>query len=154
MHIFWARLASFGHSGLISDPLIVSMFHNETHDPKGQENKIYTIVKGRETFYRRQTVPDASCSEVKYVLKRISFGNKDLVSPNLDYYKIQILCVHLSLFMQLDSKLYLSVTSHINCIVARCLINVVYLTACCLYQVMMTLHFLNDVANDAESTQK
>ena len=31
----------------------------------------------------------------------------------------------------------------------RC--HVVYLTACCLYQVMMTLHFLNDVANDAES---
>ena len=24
----------------------------------------------------------------------------------------------------------------------------------CLYQVMMTLHILNDVANDAESTQK
>ena len=24
----------------------------------------------------------------------------------------------------------------------------------CLYQVMMTLHFLNDVANDDESTQK
>ena len=48
----------------------------------------------------------------------------------------------------------LSVTSRINCIVARCLVNVVYLTACCLYQVMMTLHFLNDVANDAESTQK
>ena len=34
------------------------------------------------------------------------------------------------------------------------LINVPYLTACYLYQVMMTLHFLNDVANDAESTQK
>ena len=34
------------------------------------------------------------------------------------------------------------------------LINVSYLTACYLYQVMMTLHFLNDVANDAESTQK
>ena len=50
--------------------------------------------------------------------------------------------------------IYLSVTSHINCFVARCLINVVYLTACCLYQVMMTLHFLSDVANDAESTQK
>ena len=29
------------------------------------------------------------------------------------------------------------------------LINVSYLTACYLYQVMMTLHFLNDVANDA-----
>ena len=34
------------------------------------------------------------------------------------------------------------------------LINVSYLTACYLYQVMMTLHFLNDVAIDAESTQK
>ena len=34
------------------------------------------------------------------------------------------------------------------------LINVSYLTACYLYQVMMTLHFFNDVANDAESTQK
>ena len=67
----WARLASF------SDPLIASKFHNETHDPKGQENKIYTIVKGRETFYRRHTVPVTSCSEVKYVLKRVSFGSKD-----------------------------------------------------------------------------
>ena len=36
----------------------------------------------------------------------------------------------------------------------RNLINVSYLTACYLYQVMMTLHFLNDVASDAESTQK
>ena len=34
----------FGHLGLISDPLIVSKFHNETHDHKGQENKIYTTV--------------------------------------------------------------------------------------------------------------
>ena len=34
------------------------------------------------------------------------------------------------------------------------LINVSYLTTCYLYQVMMTLHFLNDVANDAESIQK
>ena len=34
------------------------------------------------------------------------------------------------------------------------IINVSYLTACYLYQVMMTLHFLNDIANDAESTQK
>ena len=33
------------------------------------------------------------------------------------------------------------------------LINASYLTACYLYQVMMTLHILNDVAYDAESTQ-
>ena len=73
----WARLASFCHLGFTSDPLIVSKFHNEAHDPKGQGNKIYTIVKGRETFYRRHTVPVTSCSEVKYVLKRVFFGSKD-----------------------------------------------------------------------------
>ena len=61
----------------ISDPLKVSKFHNETHDPKGQENKIYIIVKGRETFYRRHTVPVTNCSEVKYVLKTVSFGSID-----------------------------------------------------------------------------
>ena len=44
MHISWARLASFCYLGFISDPLIVSKFHNETYDPKGQENKIYTKV--------------------------------------------------------------------------------------------------------------
>ena len=64
----WAILARFCHLGFISDPLILSKFHNETNDPKGQENKIYTIVKGRKTFYRRHTVPVTSCSEVKYVL--------------------------------------------------------------------------------------
>ena len=48
--IFWAILASFWHLGFISDPLIVSKFDNETDDRKGQENKLYTIVKGRETF--------------------------------------------------------------------------------------------------------
>ena len=72
VRISWARLAGFCHLGVISDTLIVSKFHNETHDPKVQENKIYNIVKGRETFYRRHTVPVTSCSEVKYILKRVS----------------------------------------------------------------------------------
>ena len=49
---------------------------------------------------------------------------------------------------------FISIISYNNCIVARCLISIVYITACCLYQVMMTLHFLCDVAYDAESTQK
>ena len=40
-----------------------------------------------------------------------------------------------------------SVTSHFNCIVARWLSH-----GMCLYQVIMTLHFLNDVINDIEST--
>ena len=41
-------IASFDHLGLISDPLIISKFPNETHDSNGQENKIYTMLKGRE----------------------------------------------------------------------------------------------------------
>ena len=44
VHISWARLTSFCHLGVISEPLIVSNVHNETNDPKGQEKKIYTIV--------------------------------------------------------------------------------------------------------------
>ena len=39
MHIASARLASFCHSGVISDPLIVTKFSNEIYDPKGQEKK-------------------------------------------------------------------------------------------------------------------
>ena len=80
MHISWARLASFCQLGFISDPLTVSKFHNETHNPKGQENKIYTIGKGMETFYCRHTVPVTSCSEFKYVLKGVFFGSKDCVN--------------------------------------------------------------------------
>ena len=71
MEIFWARLARFRHVGLISDPLIVSKFHNETQDPKRPENKIYTLLKGREMFDRHHTAPITSCSEVKYVLKNV-----------------------------------------------------------------------------------
>ena len=78
MHVFWARLASYGHLDLISDLLIISKFPNETHDPKGQETKIYTIVKGRETFYRRHKVPINSCSEVKYVFKKVILCTKEL----------------------------------------------------------------------------
>ena len=84
MQVFCARLVSFGHLGLTSDPLIISKFSNESHDPKGQENKIYTIVKDRETFYRRHTVPITSCSEVKYVLKKVMSGMKLSLNQILD----------------------------------------------------------------------
>ena len=77
VNIFWAKLASFYHLVFISDPLNVSKFDNETHAPKGQGNKIYTIVKGSETFNRRHTDTANSCSEVKYVLKRVSLGSKE-----------------------------------------------------------------------------
>ena len=88
MQIFWARLASFGHLGLISDLLIDSKFPNENHAPKGQENKIYTIVNGMETFYHRHTVPITCCSEDKYVLKKVILwkqGKGHLWSSSRDF---------------------------------------------------------------------
>ena len=47
-----------------------SKFQNRISDPKGLENKIYTIMKGRETFDGDHTVPSTSCIEVQYVLQR------------------------------------------------------------------------------------
>ena len=54
---------------------MVSKFHNVIQDSKGHEDKIYTIVKSRETFYHRHTVSVTSCSEVKYVLKKVILYN-------------------------------------------------------------------------------
>ena len=47
---------------------------------------------------------------------------------------------------------FLSVTSHIDCIVTLCDKSCLS-HGLCLYQVMMTLHFLNDVANDTDWSQ-
>ena len=49
---FWPRPAIFLQLGLISDPLISWKLQNEINHPKGQENKINTVMKGRETFLR------------------------------------------------------------------------------------------------------
>ena len=70
MKVFCDRLASFGHLGLISNPLMVSKFNHVIGGPKGKENQIYTIVKASQTFYRHHTVLITSCSEVKYVYKK------------------------------------------------------------------------------------
>ena len=66
VQVCWARLASFGQFCLHSDPQIPKL-KNETNDPKGLENKIYTMMKGRETFYDDYTVPITNFSEVQYV---------------------------------------------------------------------------------------
>ena len=46
---FWTRLANFSQSGLISDPLMVSKFHNGIYDPKGQENR----RKQKDKLYKK-----------------------------------------------------------------------------------------------------
>ena len=79
-------------------------------------------------------------------------GSKNLVQPIITakFWAILRSCFHLAVRSSTSpyqSPLILTELFQHN------LINVSYLTECYLYQVMMTLHFLNDVANDAESTQ-
>ena len=55
---------SYGQLGLISDPQIyfkVPKWH-QWSQIKGLEKKIYTMMKGSETFYGDHTAPITSCS--------------------------------------------------------------------------------------------
>ena len=54
----------------------------------------------------------------------------------------------------ISSKLFYQSPLILTALFQHNLINVSYLTAWYLYQVMMTLHFLYDVAIESESTQK
>ena len=53
-------------------PLMVPNFHNGINDSKGQDNQIYTKVKGRGRY-----VPVTSYSEIKHVLKMIIMEAKN-----------------------------------------------------------------------------
>ena len=54
-----------------------SKLQNGINDPKGLENKIYTMMKGRETF--NLAIQSQSPAVVKFnmLYKRLSFGSKD-----------------------------------------------------------------------------
>ena len=50
-------------------------FHNRVHDPKEQQNEIYTIVKGGETFYGRHKSLSPAVVKSNMLLKRLSLGS-------------------------------------------------------------------------------
>ena len=57
VQVFWARLSSFSLLCLTGGPLTVSNFNNRIQDSKGLDNKIYTIMKDKETIHARiQTI--------------------------------------------------------------------------------------------------
>ena len=58
-----------------------SKLQNGINDPKGLENKIYTMMKDRDTFYCDHTVPVISCSEVQYVLYKGYPFTVEKISP-------------------------------------------------------------------------
>ena len=66
------------------------------------------------------------------------------------FWAIESLCYILYVLMFIIYQSPLILTE----LVQHNLINVSYLMVCYLKKVMMTLHFLNDVANDTDSTQK
>ena len=69
---FWARLATFGQLGLISDPQISSdLLQNGINDPKGLEKKIYTMMKGGETFNGDHKVPTPAVVKLNMFYKRV-----------------------------------------------------------------------------------
>ena len=103
VHVFWARLASFCHLGVISDPLIVSKFHNKTHDPKGQENKIFTISHFIWVFTGCQSICSGasglqklnwSANEIEVLIAH-ALNPKILYTPVLMKFKCFGLCLTL-----------------------------------------------------------
>ena len=87
MQIFWARLASFCHLGQISYPLIVSKFHNKTHDPKGQEYKSLNTF-----FYICRTI-----SKMAKNGQRLSVSTTSLFYQNSFKFHVWIASIKLSL---------------------------------------------------------
>ena len=67
---------------------MVSKFYNETNGPKGQENKIYTIVKGTSTGRRYMnwklclwnSMPPTMCLSIKMIFFDFSLTVK--VAPH------------------------------------------------------------------------
>ena len=87
---------------------------------------------------------------ITIILRRyIYFVSTSLYFLNYQYFELKPI-VSTTSNLQCST---LSVTLILTELFQHNLINVSYLTACYFYQVIMTLHFLNDVANDAESTQ-
>ena len=82
VQVFWARLASFGQIGLSSDPQISSKLQNGINDPKGLENKIYTMMKGRETT---QSQSPAAVKLKMFYKKVIRLRNREKISPRAGY---------------------------------------------------------------------
>ena len=117
-------------------------------------DKVEDFLKSFDQYVSIVQIKKQQLDVLLYHLEGRARWYLDSVSPQPKYVDEAKVALTTKFKQDVTVKLNLSVTSHINCIVARCLINVVYLTACFLYQILMTLHFLNDVANDAESTQK
>ena len=95
-----------------------------------------------------------NASFVKHIYFLCAGGNHSFTLKNFDYLKLDLFDMVNRAVINCQYKGFYQSPLILTELFQHNLINVSYLTACYLYQVMMTLHFLNDVANDAESTQK
>ena len=60
--------------GFPSYPKISSKLQYGIYDPKGLENKIYTMTKSGKPFYGEHTVPITSCSKVQIFHTSVSIN--------------------------------------------------------------------------------
>ena len=79
---------------------MVLYFHNRFREVKGQENKIYTIVKVKETFYCSHTVPITNFREVKYDVLKVTLGSNEY-TKELKEYRVQVFWARLAGFCHL-----------------------------------------------------
>ena len=70
LQIFWARLASFGHLGLISDPLIVPMFQSLTLDKplrrvrRMHSSEVASSISAQSLIFYGHSPPSADSKRV------------------------------------------------------------------------------------------
>ena len=88
-------LACFDHFVLISDPLMVSKFHNGIHDPKGQEHIIYTIIVfGMEMFERRHSPTRQAVVKSDMFLKCYPFGSIEYTKITESIGKLSLIVIY------------------------------------------------------------
>ena len=97
----------------------------------------HLLFSGRETNWANQeTGFSPVIKQTKIYCKTLDFGLFWSFVPSKAFciqkviYPSQLHCLFSFKLGKESSKMFFSVTSDINCIVARCLINVVYLPAC------------------------
>ena len=100
----------------------------------------------REAYYYWYHIKCENISQFQYV----SLGEDDEPWICRNYMNFQFSDSFFECFSEPNISIYQSPLI-LTELLQHDLINVSYLTACYIYQVMMTLHFLNDVANDAEA---
>ena len=141
LHLICEATILLQHSPMQSHYSLTASFILKQHPPVGSHYSLATLstIKPLLSCNIITIKPLFSC--IKYQCEAITLSTITALTPFCSCNDHQCKAINYRRVATFTiEKQLLSATSYINCFAARCLINVVYLTACCLYQVMMTLH--------------